>query len=211
MRACSQGIIVSIDQFKLNCFKRNIRSITPCFDALSYLCKYLLEIPELSRSIWVSFYPYAFYSFKGLCNEYLIYSTLIKYVEIKKDLSQLLRANSVRISESRHDRSNIITWKVQFMLTYLLFQNMIRRNVICVSYLLFRNLIRRNVMCVSFEQKWNDLLQHESKDSIPISYSWQLLGRRQANLCFHFGGSGENLPDIAKWCDATLDNELFGS
>ena len=25
-----------------------------------------------------------------------------------------------------------------------------------------------------------------------------LLGRRQANLCFQFAGSGENLPDIAK-------------
>ena len=36
-----------------------------------------------------------------------------------------------------------------------------------------------------------------------------LLGRRQANLCFHFAGSGENLPDIAKSRDATLDNKLF--
>ena len=35
-----------------------------------------------------------------------------------------------------------------------------------------------------------------------------LLGRRQANLCFHFAGSGENLPDIAKSRDATLDNKL---
>ena len=35
------------------------------------------------------------------------------------------------------------------------------------------------------------------------------LGRRQANLCFHFAGSGENLPDIAKSRDATLDNKLF--
>ena len=35
-----------------------------------------------------------------------------------------------------------------------------------------------------------------------------LLGRRHANLCFHFG---ENLPDIAKSRDATQDNKLFGS
>ena len=31
-----------------------------------------------------------------------------------------------------------------------------------------------------------------------------LLGRRQANLCFHFAGSGENLPDIAKSRDASI-------
>ena len=37
------------------------------------------------------------------------------------------------------------------------------------------------------------------------------LGRRQANLCFHFAGSGENLPDIAKSRDARLDSKLFGS
>ena len=37
-----------------------MRSIAPCFDALSYLCEYLLELLELSQSIWFSFYPYAF-------------------------------------------------------------------------------------------------------------------------------------------------------
>ena len=31
-----------------------------------------------------------------------------------------------------------------------------------------------------------------------------LLGRRQANLCFNFAGSGENLPDIAKSPDASV-------
>ena len=30
------------------------------------------------------------------------------------------------------------------------------------------------------------------------------LGRRQANLCFHFEGSGENLSDIAKSRDASM-------
>ena len=31
-----------------------------------------------------------------------------------------------------------------------------------------------------------------------------LIGRRQANLCFHFAGSGENLPDMAKSRDARM-------
>ena len=31
-----------------------------------------------------------------------------------------------------------------------------------------------------------------------------LLGRRQVNLCFHFAGSGENLPDISKSRDANM-------
>ena len=35
-----------------------------------------------------------------------------------------------------------------------------------------------------------------------------LLGRRQANLCFHFAGSGENLPDITKSRDASLHNKI---
>ena len=39
------------------------------------------------------------------------------------------------------------------------------------------------------------------------------LGRRQANLCFHFAGSGENLPDITKSRDASMgknqNNFLF--
>ena len=46
--------------FKTIAVKGNICSIRPCFDALSYLCEYLLELLELSRSIWLSFYPYAF-------------------------------------------------------------------------------------------------------------------------------------------------------
>ena len=62
MQACSQGIIVSKDQFKDNCFERNIRSITSCFDVLSYLCEYLLELLELYQSNWFSFHPYSFYS-----------------------------------------------------------------------------------------------------------------------------------------------------
>ena len=33
-----------------------------------------------------------------------------------------------------------------------------------------------------------------------------LLGRRQANLCFHIAGSGENLPDIANSRDTSMDN-----
>ena len=37
------------------------------------------------------------------------------------------------------------------------------------------------------------------------------LGCRQANLCFHFAGSGENLPDIAKSRDASMDNKELSS
>ena len=39
----------------------------------------------------------------------------------------------------------------------------------------------------------------------------RFLGRRQANLRFHFAGSGENLPDIAKSRDTTQYNKLFRS
>ena len=35
-------------------------------------------------------------------------------------------------------------------------------------------------------------------DVVSLRYMGNLLSRRQANLCFHFAGSGENLPDIAK-------------
>ena len=50
----------SKDQFYDNCFKGNIRYVTHCFDALPYLCEYLLGLSELSRSIWFSFYPVFF-------------------------------------------------------------------------------------------------------------------------------------------------------
>ena len=36
--------MVSKDQFQDNCSKRNIRSITPCFNALSYLCEKFAEV-----------------------------------------------------------------------------------------------------------------------------------------------------------------------
>ena len=39
----------------------------------------------------------------------------------------------------------------------------------------------------------------------------KLLCRGQANLCFHFAGSGENLLDIAKSRDASMDNMDFSS
>ena len=54
MQACSQGIVVSEDQFYDNFIKGVIRSITPFFDALSYLCEYMLELLEISRSIRLS-------------------------------------------------------------------------------------------------------------------------------------------------------------
>ena len=37
------------------------------------------------------------------------------------------------------------------------------------------------------------------------------MGRRQANLCFHFAGSGENLPDITKSRDTSMDNKKQNS
>ena len=44
-----------------------------------------------------------------------------------------------------------------------------------------------------------------------INGNGDLLGRRQANRCFHFAGSGENLPDIAKSRDASMENKEFRS
>ena len=55
--------MVSKDQFFDNCLKGNVRSIKTCFDALSYLCEYLLKLLDLSPSIWFSFQPCTFYSF----------------------------------------------------------------------------------------------------------------------------------------------------
>ena len=39
----------------------------------------------------------------------------------------------------------------------------------------------------------------------------ELLGHGQANLCFHFAGSGENLPNIAESRDASMDSKDFSS
>ena len=44
-----------------------------------------------------------------------------------------------------------------------------------------------------------------------LYYVTLLLDRRQANLCFHFAGSGENLQDITKSRDASMDNKEFSS
>ena len=38
-----------------------------------------------------------------------------------------------------------------------------------------------------------------------------IIGSRQANLCFHFAISGENLPDIAKSHGTGMDNKEFNS
>ena len=67
--------------------QRNICSIT-CFDALSYLCEYVLELLELSQSIWFSFYQYAFY-FCILSRVHSIRTSFISSVAIK-DLIHLL-------------------------------------------------------------------------------------------------------------------------
>ena len=46
-------------------------------------------------------------------------------------------------------------------------------------------------------------------DDYKICIFGSLLGRLQANLCFHFAGSGENLLDIAKSHYASMDNKEF--
>ena len=67
---------------------------------LIYLCEYLLELLELSRSIWFSFCPHAFYSCILLrvhsIHIYLIYFTFTKSVAINQDLSQPLSYKKVR-------------------------------------------------------------------------------------------------------------------
>ena len=47
------------------------------------------------------------------------------------------------------------------------------------------------------------------RDSFIQYFKSVLLGRRQVNLCFHFAGSGDNLPDITKSRDGSLDNDLL--
>ena len=72
-----------------------------------------MELLLLSRSVSFLFYFVVrllfLYSLKGPFNTYLIYFTFIKSVAIDKDLSQPLRTKDVRISETKHDRSNPIT------------------------------------------------------------------------------------------------------
>ena len=46
---------------------------------------------------------------------------------------------------------------------------------------------------------------------MPFVARYGFLGRRQANLCFHFAGSGENLPDITKSRDTSMDNKKQNS
>ena len=82
-QVCSEGIM---DEFCDNCFKGNIRSITPCFDALSYLCELFWSQFEVSQ--FAFYYSYAFYSFQGSFDMYYIYSTFIQSVVINKDFSQ---------------------------------------------------------------------------------------------------------------------------
>ena len=67
---------------------KEISSITPCFDALSYLCEYLFELVELSKSIWFLFYQYTFYSCI-LSRVYSIRTSFIAPVAINKDWSHL--------------------------------------------------------------------------------------------------------------------------
>ena len=66
-----------------------MRSIAPCFDVLSDLCEYLLELLELFRSIWFSFYLYAFYScFESPLNTYSLF-ILVMYILLQRIINPL--------------------------------------------------------------------------------------------------------------------------
>ena len=55
-------------------------SATPCFDALSYLCEYLLElfrVVSVNLVLVLSVHFLFLYYFKGLFNTYLIYFIII--------------------------------------------------------------------------------------------------------------------------------------
>ena len=56
--------------------------------------------------------------------------------------------------------------------------------------------------CPTAKTKLEPELETIKRNLKPSSHP--LLGRRQANLCFHFAGSEENLPDIAKPRDASM-------
>ena len=87
------------DQFPDSCLKENVFLVTPCFDALSYLCERLLELFELSWPILFVFYLCAI---KGSFNTYLIYFTHIKSVAINKYLSQQSKLNGTSIIYFTH-------------------------------------------------------------------------------------------------------------
>ena len=71
----------------------------------------------------------------------------------------------------------------------------------------------KNPYCPLFLIKFDDVTSTLSLILLSQIFFTNLLGRRQANLCFHFAGSGENLPDIAKSRDASMgrkqNNFLF--
>ena len=79
----------------------------------------------------------------------------------------------------------------------------------------FQNVLRlQRVITLRHSTGFQCILVHKQTTLPSTSCSqkrYDLVGRRQANLCFHFAGSGENLPDIAKSRDTTQDNKLFGS
>ena len=99
MQACSQGIIVSKDQFK----KIASKEIYVLLHLVLMLCRILNGV------IRAVFYPYAFYPV--LFQESIQYVPHLfhLYVAINKDLSQPLRAKGVRIGETKHDLNNPVT------------------------------------------------------------------------------------------------------
>ena len=69
--------------------------------------------------------------------------------------------------------------------------------------------------CMSFSKCSNleskRVMYFKLRHQFAVSLRETLLGRRQANLCFHFAGSGENLPDITKSRDTSMDNKKQNS
>ena len=119
MQACSQGIIVSKDQFKTIASKE----IYVLLHLILMLCLICVNtcwsyqrVVSVNLVLVLSVRLLFLHSFKGPFNRYLIYFTFVKSVAINKNLSQPLRAKAVRISETKHDQSNPITSKVRFML-----------------------------------------------------------------------------------------------
>ena len=68
--------------------------------------------------------------------------------------------------------------------------------------------IRFNALSLSFSETESGKGPLGLSDFSLFDYITILLGRRQANLCFHFAGSGENLPDIAKSRGASMHNKI---
>ena len=107
--------VVSKDQFEENYFSINVRSITPYFHVLSYLCEYLMGLLVLSHTIWFSFYPYDFYS----CILLRVHS--IQFNSIQFNSNQQINKCKVKLWSSAvlqhysvHTPVHTLTFRIQF-------------------------------------------------------------------------------------------------